>query len=41
MSHKITPSVDQNVWLKRLKTQLNKPTNLNSVEVPKDIKPTN
>ena len=28
-------------WLKRLNTQFNKPTNQNSVKVPKNIKPTN
>ena len=41
MKHKITPSVDKNLWLKRLNAQLNKPTNQNSVKVPKVIKLTN
>ena len=41
MPHKITPTVDQNQWLNRLNTQLNKPTNQNSVKVPKDVKSTN
>ena len=31
MTHKITPSVDYNQWLKRLNTQHNKPTNQNSL----------
>ena len=31
MTHKITPSVDYNLWLKRLDTQLNEPTN----QIPK------
>ena len=29
ITHKIIPSVDYNKWLKRLDTQLNKPTNQN------------
>ena len=33
--------VDYNYWLKRLDTQLNEPTNQNSIEVPKVGKPTN
>ena len=37
----ITPSVDYNSRLKRLKAQLNKSTNQNSVKVPKLVKPTN
>ena len=41
LKHKITPSVDYNIWLKRLDTQLNKPSNQNSVKFPKVIKPTN
>ena len=36
--HKITPSADQNQWLKHLKTQLNEPTNQNLL---KSLKPTN
>ena len=39
--HKITPSVDNNSWLKRLNSQLNEPTNHNSIKVPKNVKPTN
>ena len=38
MIHKITPSVDYNYLLKRLETQLNHPTNENSVKAPKVIK---
>ena len=34
MIYKIPPSVDYNKWMKRLDTQLNKPTNLNSIIVP-------
>ncbi len=42
MVHKITVYVDYNKWLKRrLDTQLNEPTILNSIEVPKVIKTTN
>ena len=37
----IYPFVDYNLWLKRLDTQLNKPTNQNSTKVPKDVKPKN
>ena len=33
MIHKITPSVDYNLWLKRLVTQLNQ----NSIKVPKVV----
>ena len=33
--HKIIPSVDYNLWLKRLNTELNKPTNQNSIKLPK------
>ena len=39
--HKITPSVDLNLWLKRLHTHLNKPTNQNPLKVLKIVKPTN
>ena len=39
-TQKITPSVDCNLWLKRLYTQLNKATNKNSIKVPKVVKPT-
>ena len=35
MKHKITPSVDYNQLLKRLDTQLNKPTNLYSIKILK------
>ena len=38
MIHKIIPSVDYNLWLKRLDTQLNKPTYQNSLKVPKKLK---
>ena len=41
MIHKITLSVDFNLWLKRLDTKLSKPTNQNSIKVPKVVKPTN
>ncbi len=41
MIHKITPSVENNYGLKRLDTQLNEPTNQNSIKVPKVVKPTN
>ena len=41
MIHKITTSVDYNKWLKRLDTQLNQPTNQNSIKVPKVVKQTN
>ena len=33
------PSVDSNYWLKRFNTQLNDPTNQNSLKVPKVVKP--
>ena len=33
--NKITPSLDQNQWLKRLNTQLYQPTNLNALQSPK------
>ena len=38
---KITPSVDHNKWLKRLDTQLNEPTNQNSIIIQKVVEPTN
>ncbi len=41
MMHKITSFLDYNQWLKRLDTQLNKPTKQNSMKVPKVIKKTN
>ena len=41
LTHKITPSVDYNYWLKRLDTQFNKPTIQKSLKVPKVVKPTN
>ena len=39
MTNKIIPT--ENKWLKRLKTQLDKPTNQNLVKVPNIVKPTN
>ena len=36
----LTLSVDYNLLLKCLKTKLNKPTNKNSMKVPKVVKPT-
>ena len=38
--NKITPSITE-LWLKRLDTQLNKPTNQNLLKVPKVVKPIN
>ena len=38
---KIIPSVYHNMWLKRLDTQLNKPTNQNLIQVPKVVESTN
>ena len=38
---KITPSVDYTLWLKRLDTQHNDPTNKNLIKVLKVVKPTN
>ena len=35
MIHKITPSVALDQWLKRFNTELNKPTNQNSLMFPK------
>ena len=32
--------IDYNKWLKRVDTQLNKPTNKNSIKVPKLTEPT-
>ena len=37
----ITPSVDYNLWLKRLDTQLDETTKQNSIKVPKVVKPMN
>ena len=37
----ITPSIDYNLFLKRLYTQLNEPTNENLTKVPIVVKPTN
>ena len=34
-------SADYNRWLKHLDTQLNEPTNQNSIKAPKVVKPTN
>ena len=39
--HKITPIVYYIWWLKRKHTQLNEPTNQNSIKVPKVFKPSN
>ena len=39
MTHRITPSVDYNQWLKRSNTQPKDPTNQNSV--PKVVNPKN
>ena len=36
--HKITPSVVYSLWMRRLGTQLNEPTNQNSIKVPKVVK---
>ena len=33
--HKITPSVDKNLWLKSFNAQLNEPTYQNSLKSPK------
>ena len=41
MIHKITSIVDYNEWLKSLDTQLNEPTNQNSIKFPKVVEPTN
>ena len=38
--NKIKPFVDYNQWLKRLDTQLNKPTNKKLLKVPKVVKTT-
>ena len=38
MVHKINSSVDYNKWLKLLDTQLNEPTNQNSIKVTKVVK---
>ena len=35
MLYKITPSVDKNLWLKRLNTQTNESTNQNSQKIVK------
>ena len=41
MIHKITLTIDCNKWLKRLNTQFDKPTNQNSLNVPRVGEPTN
>ena len=41
MTHKITPFVDYNKWLKLLDTHLNEQNKENSMKVPKVGKPTN
>ena len=37
MIKKTTLSVDYNKWLKRVDIQLNKPTNQNSINIPKVV----
>ena len=41
MIHKYSPSVDYNYLLNFLDTQIDEPTNQNSIKVPKVDKPTN
>ena len=41
MVHKIAPTVDYNLWLKPLDTQLNKTNNQNLMQVPKVVHPMN
>ena len=41
MINQIIPSVDYNLWLIRLGTQLNESINQNLIDVPKVVKPTN
>ena len=41
MIHKTKPSVDQNIWLKRVDIKLNEPTNHNAIKVPKVVVPKN
>ena len=41
MMHKHTPLVYYNWLLNRLETELNEPTNQNSIKVPKVVLPTN
>ena len=41
MLDKITPSLDYHLKFKYLDTQLNEPTNQNSIEVSKVVEPTN
>ena len=41
MIHKITPSIEYNLWLKLLDNQLNEPTYQNSLKASKVVKPTN
>ena len=41
MIHKINPCVDYNYLLKRLNTELNEPTNQNSIKIPKVVETTN
>ena len=38
---KIIPSVEINLWIKRFDTELNRPTNKNSLIIPKVVKPMN
>ncbi len=41
MIHKLQNITPSNRWLKRLDTQLDKPTNQNYIKAPKVVKPTN
>ena len=41
MIHKITPSVDYNLWLKRMDNYLSETTNHISIKVPEIVKQTN
>ena len=41
MKDKITPFLGYNKWQKHFDTHLNKPTNKNSMKVPKVVKPAN
>ena len=36
--HKIIPSVDYNQWLKHLDTQIDEPTNQNSIKIPQSFR---
>ena len=39
--YKITPSLDYNLWFKRLGTQLYEQTKQNLIKFPKVVEPTN